>query len=111
MPLNSVSTSLQPGRPFVEQLPIEGVPDGSFPPPLPPPVRTTASTIATAITATTPPAIASTFGSALRPRGPPFEWTGGGAEAAARRACLLFLPLGIGRNSSGLFVAACCCET
>src|SRR3954462_10625181 len=111
MPLKRSATSLQPGRPFVEQLPIGGVPDGSFPPLLPPPVRTTARTIATATRATTPPAIASTFGSAWRLPGPPFDRTGGGAAAAVRRACLLLLPLGIGRKRSGLVAATCRCET
>src|SRR5947208_12941228 len=110
MPLNSDLTSLQPGRPFVAQLPIAGVPDGRLPPLLLPPVRTRARTTATTIAATMPPTVASTFGSACRRRGPPFDWTGGGAEAATRRACLLFLPLGIGPKSSGVAVATCCCE-
>ncbi len=58
-----------------------------------------------AASTTTPPTIASTFGFACRAlRGPPFDWTGGGA-AAARRICLLFLPLGIGRKGSDVVVA------
>jgi hypothetical protein len=40
----------------------------------------------------------------------PFDWTGGGAEAAARRICLLFLPLGIGGKSSGVLTGLCCGE-
>ena len=49
-------------------------------------------------TAAIPP---STFGDAWRVRVPPLDWTGGGFAAAARRASLLFLPLAIGRKSSG----------
>ena len=66
-----------------------------------PPVRTTASTTATTISRRTPATPPSTFGEAWRTRGPPFDWTGGGAFAAAWRASLLFLPLAIGRKRSG----------
>ena len=62
-----------------------------------------------AASTTTAPTIASTFGFAWRLRGPPFDCTGGGAEAA-RRICLLFLPLGIGRKGSDAVVAARGCK-
>ena len=46
----------------------------------------------------------STRGEAWRLRPLPFDCTGGGAAWAARRICLLFLPLGIGRKRSRLAV-------
>ena len=52
----------------------------------------------TTITATPPAPAMSTRGDAWRLRPLPFDCTGGGADWAARRICLLFLPLGIGRK-------------
>ncbi len=98
--MNIVLTSAAPGSEFVS-VPTVGRPAALF---LLPPPSVTASTIPIAASTTTPPTIASTFGSACRRRTPPFDWTGGGAEAA-RRICLLFLPLGIGRKSSRVVVA------
>src|SRR6185437_16684548 len=94
--------SVEPGRP-VAALPIDGTFAVAL---LPPPENATASPMPTATSTTTPAAIASTRGLACLRRTPPFETTGGGAETAARRACFDFLPLGIGRNSSGVLVGA-----
>ena len=78
--------------------------------PLLPPPSASASPMPIAASTTTAPTIASTFGFAWRAlRGPPFDCTGGGA-AAARRICLLFLPLGIGRKGSDVVVAAGSCK-
>jgi len=68
-----------------------------------PPVSTIASTTITTIAATPPAPAMRTRGDAWRRLRPlPFDWTGGGADWAARRICLLFLPLGIGRKRTRL---------
>ena len=103
MPPYIVWTSDAPGRPFAIEPNV-----GRFfgmPPPLPP-EKASASPIPTAASTTTAAPIASTRGFACRRRGPPFDWTGGGLRAAARRACLLFLPLGTGGKSSGAILSA-----
>src|ERR1051325_7308706 len=104
MPLYIVSTSDAPGSPVSSEPKVWtffGIPAFEEPP-----VRTIASTTATATTRTTPPPIASTRGFAWRRRGDPFDCTGGGAAAAARLSCLLFLPLGTGgKRSVGGLVA------
>src|SRR5690348_2495616 len=100
MPLYRPSTSAAPGRP-VATLPTVGVPFG-IPLSLLPPAKTRPSTIPRTTSTTTAAAAASTRGLAWRRRGEPFDWTGGGDAAAIRRACLLFLPLGIGRKGSGV---------
>src|SRR5690348_887476 len=96
--------SLEPGSAFWSE-PTVGVPAGI--PDEPPRPRTTASTTAITTIATIPPPIASARGDAWRGRAPtPFERTGGGVltatAAAARRCCLLFLPLGISSQGSRL---------
>ena len=105
MPLNSAATSLAPGRPFA-RLPTAAWLFGR-PPPLPPPLSTTARTMTTATTATIPPAIASVRGEAWRARVPPLDWTGGGVRCAVRRCSLLFFPLGTGRKGSWLLGSPC----
>ena len=94
-----VWTSAEPGRPLAIE-PYVGRPFG-IPEPLPR-EKTNPSTIATIASAATAPPIARTRGFAWRRLGAPLDWTGGGFRAAARRACLLFLPLGIGPKSSGV---------
>src|SRR5262249_6646237 len=56
-------------------------------------LRTTARTIATMTTMSTPPAMPRTFGDAWRTPPAPVERTGGGAATAAWRCCLALLPL------------------
>src|SRR5581483_4161073 len=88
MPLNSAATSLEPGRPLA-RLPTAAWFFGR--PLLLPWLRTTARTIATAATATIPPAIASARGDAWRdrePPAPPFDLTGGGVRTCVFRASL-----------------------
>jgi len=76
-------------------------------PPLLPPANAIASPIATATITTMPTPIASARGDACRVRGAPFDRTGGGAAAAARRISLLFLPLAIRGQGSGLVATTC----
>src|SRR5215475_4345356 len=113
MPLKSAFASGAPWSATDEvALPVAGRPCRSDfvtvfePPPLPPLLRTTPSTIAITASRTTPPAIASARGEAWRARAPPtpFERTGGGATAAAAcLCCLALLPLGMRGKSSGHF--------
>src|SRR5215475_12671055 len=110
MPLKSAFASGAPWSATDDvALPVGGRPCRSDfvtvfePPPLPPLLRTTPSTIAITASRTTPPAIASARGEAWRARAPPtpFERTGGGATAAAAcLCCLALLPLGMGRKGS-----------
>src|SRR4051794_14567749 len=100
MPLYIASASVTPGRPAAAEpfvCVIVGVDE-------PPPVRTTINTTTTAITAAAAPAPIKTRGDACRPRGMPCERTGGGAAAAARFRSLLFLPLAIGGQGTGVVV-------
>src|SRR3954463_640189 len=111
MPLKRLFAAGAPGKaPAQLALPVVGKPSMSLeetielpPPPLPPPLRTTPSTMAITMASATPPPIASARGDAWRARTPPtpFERTGGGAVAAdACLCCLALLPLGMGGKGS-----------
>jgi len=95
------ATSAAAGSPFAIE-PTFGTPFGVDDPP---PVKTTISTTTIAMTTAAAPAPISTRGEACRRRGPPFDWTGGGA-LCARRFSLLFLPLAIAGKRSRVVAGA-----
>src|SRR5579862_887531 len=114
MPLNSAATSEAPGRAF-RRLPTATAFFGNPLEPFPP-ESTSATTTATTISAATAAPTARTRGDAWRGAAAPGGCVGrgtlvfpGGLAGAARRRCLLALPLGIRVHASpgGRAVGAC----